>query len=949
MKKTTKQVRNATGGFPRSIWVLAILIASVVILGGIGVDLLTNALWFSSLGFTSVFSTQLFARIGLGALGALLMVGFPALMGWLMWRRKPYLRQLNTTVEFSPKKTKAAIAVAIAFLAVVIAQAASSHVNEFLAFLHRQPFGRTDSTFGLDISFFVFVLPWLTVVLGWVMKSVLIALCLSSVVMYLTGQFSKQGSQKTRLVPKAASHLSLLCALVCVGYGCNVLLQRWSLPLTDNSLFTGVSYTDAHARMYSTLIVAVIAFICAGLFALNAIWRTWVTPITAVILLLVSGLVVSALYPFLLHTFSVRPSEPDKEAPYVEKHIAATRAAYGLEEVALTEYSAQTKATSGQLHHDADSLPGIRLMDPAMVGKTFEQLQQVRGYYTFPQVLDVDRYSIDGVATDVVVAAREIDHAGLPDANWNNIHTVFTHGFGLAAAHGNRRQSGGEPVWIQKDIPPTGQLPNAESRIYFGELANEWVVVGAKPGEAPLELDTPGGATGGGEQSVTYSGKGGVALSNPLRRLAYASRFGDLNLLLSDRVHSNSKLLYNRTPIQRVSAVAPWLTLDSDPYPTIVDGKLTWIVDGYTTTNNYPDSHRLDLRKTVTDQQHAQENSKLPEERLNYIRNAVKATVDAYDGTVTLYAWDADPILETWRQVFPGVVHDKSEMSADLMSHVRYPEDIFKVQREVYGRYHQTNPHTWYNSTDLWVVPEDPVAARQSQGGYKEASYFLTVRWPGDEKPVFSATSVLVPNNRSNLAAYFGVVADATSPSYGQLRVLRMSDSQQIDGPGQSFNAMITDATVAERLRPFLNQGSAAASYGNLLTLPLGGGLLYVTPVFTQREGSGGASSYPALRFVIVRFGEHVAIGETLQEALDSVFQGDSGADTKEIDGQAPGDKKPNDKPTVGAEAVKAALAEAATAFSAADESLRKGDLAEYQRHQQTARAAVEKAAKAQG
>ena len=467
--------------------------------------------------------------------------------------------------------------------------------------------------------------------------------------------------------------------------------------------------------------------------------------------------------------------------------------------------------------------------------------------------------------------------------------------------------------------------------------------MGAPPGAPPIELDTPGGGEGGNPKTYTYTGKGGVEIGNLWNRLLYAVKFADVNILLSDRVHPQSKIIYDRTPRQLVQGAAPWLKVDGDAYPAVVDGRIVWIVDGYTTSNSYPNSERVNLNEVTSDAQTSAGGTVVaqPQDDINYMRNSIKAVVDAYDGSVKLYAWDeTDPMLKAWSQAFPNVVQPKSAISQDLLDHLRYPQDFFKVQRQILARYHMTNPDNWYQRSSLWDVPNDPVAGASAQT--KEPPFYLSVKWPGDDNPIFSLTSAYVPDKRSNLASYMAVNADASSPDYGRMRILQMSDTTQIDGPGQSFNAMTTNETVADRLRPFLNQGAASATFGNLLTLPMGGGLLYVTPVYTQRQGSTG--SYPALRFVVVRFGESVGIGDTLQQALDQVFQGSAGGSTEEgsADGNRPTGKVDNPAATN-------ALSEAHAAFEAADKALTSGDLATYQKKLQEAQAAVQRALRALG
>jgi uncharacterized membrane protein (UPF0182 family) len=590
----------------------------------------------------------------------------------------------------------------------------------------------------------------------------------------------------------------------------------------------------------------------------------------------------------------------------------------------------------------------------------------VRGYYSFAPVLDVDRYKINGTMTDVVIAAREMDQNGLQNKQWNNLHTVYTHGYGLVAAYGNRRQTGGEPQWLAADIPTVGVLTADQPRIYYGELAKDYVVVGRAADQSAIEFDTPGGGDATGEQFKTYDGAGGVGIGNAFTKALYATRFADVNLLLSDRVNSNSKILYDRTPTQRVQQVAPWLTVDSDIYPAIVNGRIQWIVDAYTTSDNYPNSHKLSLTDAASNQM--VQTGLSGNDEINYVRNSVKATVDAYDGTVTLYAWDeTDPLLKTWMKVYPGTVQPKSAISPELLSHLRYPTDLYRAQREVLARYHMTNPDQWYSTSDMWAIPSDPTVDQSAN--LREPTYYMSVRWPtasqngtkvpGETSPQFSQTTVYSPNNRQNLAAYMTVVADAASKDYGKIRVLRMSDTQQVEGAGQAHNNILRDEKVATALRPYLNQGSAKALYGNLLTVPVGGGILFVEPIYTQRnEAQSGA--FPVLTFVVVRFGDHVGIADTLQAALDQVFSGDAGATTNENappttttpPTATPSTGTPTTTPTTtttNQQEVKAALTEAQQAFTDADKALAAGDLAGYQKAHETAQAAVARALKAMG
>jgi uncharacterized protein len=931
-----------------------VIVAIIIVAFAVLTSVWTDRLWYGSFGYASVFSKMLLTRIGLFVSFGLIMATCVVANAAIAYRLRP---RLGAQVPTSPLLERYREVLESKFVWVLVAigavvglfagGAASGHVLEYLAWQNATPFNITEPRFNLDVGFFVFAYPWWRFALSFVFSALVFSAIVAAIVHYTMGGLRFSGAQRGGS-RAAQAHLSILVGLAVLVKGFSYWFDQYELAIErSNRLFTGISYTADNATVTAKMILAIIAGICALLFLANAVLRRWIVPTIGLVLLLLSAILLGLVYPGAVQYFSVRPDEPDKERSYILANIEATRAAYAVDQVEITDYSAKTTATAGQLRADAEALPGIRLIDPNVVGPAYEQLQQVRGYYSFPKILDVDRYTIAGRETDAVVAVREMDLGGIED-NWNNRKTVYTHGYGLVAAYGNRRQSGGEPEWIAKDIPPTGQIEEHEPRIYFGELhgqrPDQYSIVGAPAGTPPIELDTPGGGEGGNPKTYTYTGKGGVEVGNLWNRLLYAAKFADVNILLSDRVNSASKIIYDRTPRELVQGAAPWLKVDGDAYPAVVDGRIVWIVDGYTTSNSYPNSERVNLNQVTSDAQTSAGGPVVaqPQDDVNYMRNSVKAVVDAYDGAVKLYAWDEnDPMLKAWTQAFPNVVQPKSAISQDLLDHLRYPQDFFKVQRQILARYHMTNPDNWYQRSSLWDVPNDPVAGASSQT--KESPFYLSVKWPGDENPIFSLTSSYVPDKRSNLAAYMAVNADASHPEYGRMRILQMSDTTQIDGPGQSFNAMTTNETVADRLRPFLNQGAASATFGNLLTLPMGGGLLYVTPVYTQRQGSTG--SYPALRFVVVRFGQSVGIGDTLQQALDQVFQGSSGGTTDEggtADGKRPSGEADNPAAT-------RALNEAAAAFEAADKALTAGDLGTYQKKMQEANAAVKRALRALG
>ncbi len=937
-------------GRPRSAVLPTLVVAAVlVILFAIFTNIWTDRLWYVSIDFGSVFNTMLLTRLGLFASFGLLMAAVVAANAAVAYRLRPRVRGAGPSsplLERYREVLEQRLVWVIVGLGVVVGvfagATASGQVFTYLTWRNSTPFGVTDPVFNLDIGFFVFDYPWWRFALSFVFVALLFSATAAAIIHYLMGGLRLVGPGRGG-TPGAQGHLSILVGLAVLVRGVGYWFDQYGLTIADTPIMTGMNYTADNATRNADVILAIIAGLCALLFFANALLRRWSVPIIGLTLMILSAIILGVVYPAGVQLLQVRANEPVRERPYIERNIEATRAAYDVADVAIADYSAKTAATAGQLRADAEALPGIRLIDPTVVGPAYEQLQQVRGYYWFSEVLDVDRYTIDGAETDAVVAVREMNHAGIEGQNWNNLKRVYTHGYGLVAAYGNRRQPGGEPEWIVKDIPPTGKLTEYEPRIYFGEKLTDYSIVGAPQGSEPVEFDTPSGGEGGNPATYTYQGEGGVPIGNLWSRILYAAKFADPNMLLSTELNDDSKIIYDRTPRERVMKAAPWLRIDSDIYPAVVDGRIVWIADGYTTANSYPYSQRVSLEDATSDSLTGVGLPPQPDSMINYMRNSVKVTVDAYDGTVKLYTWDdTDPVLQTWKKVFPGMVEEKSDISADLLKHLRFPQDMYKVQRQILARYHMTDPQIWYQNSDLWRVPDDP--RQGARTGSKEAPNFLSIKWPGDDSAVFSLTSTYVPEGRSNLAAYMAVNADASSPDYGQLRILRMSAQTQIDGPGQTANVFNSNEVVAERLRPF-QQGTAAAQFGNLLTLPVGGGLMYVQPVYTQRQGSTG--SYPVLRFVLVRFGSSVAIGDTLQDALDQVFKGDAGAKTEEEGGTEPPPKEEPGSENPDNPAASRALADAAKAFEDAETALKDGDLGAYQSKIKEAQEALTRAQEA--
>ena len=924
-------------------------------------SLYTDHAWFDSAGFPSVFTTLFWTRAALFAVFGLLMAGVAGLNMVLAFRFRPAFRPASPDDAnlqryrevVNPVRPWLVLAVA-GMLGIFAGTSASGQWRSYLLWRHGTSFGSKDAYFGKDIGFYVFDLPWLHYLVDSAMAFLFVALLVAALVHYLYGGIRLQTAHD-RLSGAAQVHLSVLLGLFVLAKGADYWLDRFDLVTGSGGLVTGMTYTDQHAVLPAKNILMFIAVICAVLFLANIWRRTWLLPSVGLGLLMLSAILLGMIWPGVVQQFQVKPSEPNKEATYISRNIAATRAAYDLSGIDVQEYDASTSTQSASLPVLAGDTSTTPVIDPQLVHDTFEQVQQVRSYYSVARVLDVDRYLINGEERALVLGVRELNQNGISagDRNWSNLHTVYTHGNGVIAAYANNRplddvdpstgkaldihwaegQQAGESALT--DLSPQGY----QSKVYFGEESPDYSVVGKTGNQPDVELDL--GNSDGTDKTTTYDGTGGVPVGSLFNRLMYAVKFGEPNFLLSSRVNANSQVLYIRHPRDRVEKVAPWLTVDSDPYPAVVDGRIQWIVDGYTTTDQYPTSQSESL-KTMTDDSLNRGTTfgTLPTDDINYMRNAVKATVDAYDGTVKLYAWDeTDPILRAWEQAFPGTVQPRAAIPPALMDHLRYPEDLFKVQRFQFARYHVTNANDFYQANNRWAVPEDP-----NSKGHLQPPYRLFVDQPTDtsaKRSTFSLTSVFTPYNKNNLAAFVSVDSDATSKTYGQMRVLQLPD-QQTQGPGLVANDFASNNEVRSKLQPY-QLGGAPPIFGNLLTLPVTDGLIYVEPVYAVRAGS--TSGYPILQFVLVSYGGEVGIGRTLGESLADALNVTGGGSQPSGNNQGGGGKGGNQAPTGTVNSqIRTLLDRADRAFRQADAALRTGDTVTYAKKVQQAQALITRA-----
>ena len=953
---TTAPRKNSS---PAAVATLIVVVIGVAALGLLSVY--TDFLWFGQLGFQSVFTTQIVAQVATFAAGAIVMALFSWLGFFLAFKNRPiYVKFSGENDPFAAYRQlldqlRRLIMIGLpAVLGVLGGVAAASQWETVLLWVNRTYTGEVDPQFGLDVSFYLFDLPFLSAAVGFVSAAVLLAGLVATVVHLIYGGI-RFGGRETKVAKAAQVQIGITAAIYLLVQGLSLWLDQYATMTSSSGLYTGATYTDANAVIPGFQILALISAVVAVLFLITAVIGKWRISIMGTALMIVSSLILGGLYPWIVQTFQVVPNERTLEAEYIKRNIEATRTAYGLDKVEVSEYKATTDATAGALRQDAETTANIRIIDPALVSASFKQLEQYKQYYSFASHLDVDRYVIDGKTQDTVIATRELQQSGLGDSqSWYNNVIVYTHGYGVVAAFGNQASSDGQPVFLQSGIPSKGALGEYEPRIYFGENSPTYSIVGSDKSAKPREFDYSAGNSESDQTYTTFNGNGGPKLDNIVSRLAYAIKFQSEQILLSDAINNESQILYNRDPRTRVAAVAPYLTLDSDSYPAVVDGRVVWIVDGYTTSNNYPYSRSENLSQAITD---SGTSNTFARGSINYIRNSVKATVDAYDGSVKLYAWDEeDPILKTWSKIYPNTLLSVKDMSGDLLSHVRYPADLFKVQRAVLGAYHVSDPGSFYSQEDAWMTPNDPVSATSVTNGSLQPPYYLTMQVPGTSAPAFSLYTTFIPKStgeasRNVLKGYLvadsdaGSTAGKVSSEYGKLRLLSLPASTIVPGPGQVQNAFSTDAEVG-RLLNILRQGSTKVLNGNLLTLPVGGGLLYVQPVYIQ---STGETSFPLLKKVLVAFGDKIAFEDTLDAALDALFGGNSGAAAGDggsmnspVDPTVPVD--PAAPVVTGNAALQKALQQARNAMLAKDKAMAAGDWTAYGKAESALKLALEAA-----
>ncbi|RYB92920.1 UPF0182 family protein [Nocardioides oleivorans] len=952
-----------------------ILIVLFMLLSGFA-SFWTDRLWFKSVGYSEVFTTLLLTRIGLFLVFAGLMAATVAVTMSMAYRFRPVIFPgmpgmpddgMDRYRELLSPRMGWVIAGAAGVMGLFAGASATGQWRSYSLWQHSESFGTDDPYFGKDIGFYVFQLPFWHYLVDYVMALAVIGLLASILMNYLFGGIRLSARPGERLTSAAQIQVSALLAMFVIAKAVDYWLDRFDLVTSSGSIFTGMGYTDDKAVLPAKEILAGIAIVCAALFLANIWRRTWLLPSVGVALFALSAIILGLVVPTLVQALQVNPNVPDREGPYLEKNIEATRQAFMLDQIEEEQFAGSPIPADGRLQALDGITSSVPLVDPKVASETFQRQQQVRPYYAVNNVLDVDRYELDGNDRAIVLGVRELDQSNIAEDNqtWANLHTVYTHGNGVIAAYANQRPEDDERQsstiqWAEGQAANQNALATMdpegyESRVYYGEMSPTYSVVGTRPNGNSIELDlTTDSSTDAAEEQdrlTTYTGNGGVPIGNVFTKLLYAIKYSEPNLVLSGRVDSDSKILYDRNPREMVEKVAPWLTVDSDPYPAVIDGKIQWILDGYTTTDKYPGSQKASFDSMTQDAlQDDNAYATLPTDEVNYLRNSVKATVDAYDGTVTLYQWDQDdPILKAWSAVFPGTVKGYDEIPDALMDHLRYPEDLFKAQRYQYQRYHVTDPQSWLEGSERWEAPKDPQATDKVQPPYR----LFTDQ---DGSQVWSLTSTYVWPKRDKLAAFMEVDSDATSDSYGKISVKELPD-EGTDGPRLIANQLSTNDAVRDQLLPY-TQGDADIIYGNLLTLPVGEDFMYVQPLYTRRNNE---SAFPVLTFVLVSYKGNVGIGTTLTSAIEDALDGDSGS-TGGTDGGSTPTETPSETPTTspsespteepttppsggGTQAqVRDLLQQAETKFAQADEAQRNGNTVKWARLMEEARALIEQA-----
>jgi uncharacterized membrane protein (UPF0182 family) len=923
--------------------IVAGLLLAFTALSGFFIDVL----WFREVGFSDVFWSILRTKVVLGvAFGA----AFFALLyanQWIVRRITPRYRPLTPEQEvieryrmqFEPY-IKWLLPLFALVIAVFVGIGVTGQWQTYLLWRNGSglPFGNPEPLFGRDPSFYVFSLPWLKFMQGWLFSALVGVTLLTALAHYLWGGIRPQAPAfGEKVSPQVKAHLSVLLGLIMLTKAWGYYLGQFDLLTSTRGVVVGASYTDVNAQLPALRILVFIAIACAILFLVNIRLRGWALPVIAVGLLALVSIIAGAAYPAFVQRFRVAPQEFQREQPFIEDNIEATRRAFQLDGISTQSRPLGDAVTADDVQGNAATISNIRLWRPDVLRDNFTSLQRFRSYYEFNDV-DVDRYTIDGQRRVLMASAREVSQLGIPEGGqtWQNVHLVYTHGFGAVTSQVNTATSEGQPVFTLRDIPPVGEpaFEGNGQRVYYGEGAEgdaSFVVVDT----GAQELDYQGTATDDQAQvDFTYDGDGGIPVGGLLQRALFAWRFRDVNLLISDLIQGDSRIMIYRDITERVPKAAPFLRFDTDPYAAVVEGRLVWIWDAYTVTDEYPYSDFVELSDSTTPPSVSQAAAPHLQGEANYLRNSVKVIVDGYNGTIRYYVADpSDPMIQAWARAFPELFTDIEEAPTELLEHFRYPENLFQVQAAQYTNYHVTDPDVFYGKQDFWALPIDPTVSAGTEQ-QEMRPYYVLMRLPGEAEESFVLILPFTPLDRQNMVAWIAAKSDP-GEDYGQLISFQFPAGVNVDGPTQVFSRINQDARFSAE-RTLLGQGGSSVVFGDFLVIPLEDSLLYVQPVYVE---SNQPNAIPELRRVVVVNGTRIGLGATLNEALEDSLGGVVAPPTPP-DGEEP------PQPPEGSveEQIQALLDEAAQHFAAADEALRAGDLATYQSEVEAAQQATAQA-----
>ena len=815
----------------------------------------TDWLWFGETGYQDVFATTLAAQGALG--GAAMALAFGVLLlNIRIALRALSVRTLVLTTREGPiaipvdRRGVQAVSTAVAtVLALLCGLYASSQWQEWLMFRHAQPFGEVDPVLGRDISFYIFRLPFLDVLRGYLLVLIVLSGAAAAAVYVVAGAIDvnliRRGGivdliRGLRIVAPAKRHLAALAAALLLVLAFEAYLDVPRLLTTPAGIVHGAANVDVAVRIPVLRLLMVAALAGAALALFQMATASWWPIMTAAALYIgVTG--AGSVGAAVMHRFVIAPNEQARETPFIEHNIKATRKAFALDTVEERELSGDTLLTRANIEANDATLGNVRLWDPEPLLQTFAQIQEIRTYYDFVSVHN-DRYKINGQYRQIMLSARELDSQSLPNRNWINERLTFTHGYGLTLGPVNQVTPEGLPVLFIKDLPPQSSvdLTVEEPSIYYGQRSNDYVFVRTKAREFHYPK---------GEDNVytSYEGTGGVPVSGFLRRLLFSIRFRSFKVLLSNDITNESRVMFHRQMSERITRIAPFLQYDPDPYLVISNGRLLWLQDGYTSSRHYPYSTPA-------------------ANGVNYIRNSVKATVDAYHGTVAFYLIDGkDPIALTYQRIFPSLFRPLADMPEDMRTRLRYPEGIFALQASMYATYHMTNPAVFYNKEDLWEIPatETVPQLRVMQ------PYYTIMRLPGEQTPEFIQMLPFAPARKDNLASW--MVARSDGEHYGRLRVFQFPKQKVVFGPRQIVARINQDQAIAPQITLWNQQGSEVLQ-GTLLVIPIEESLLYIQPLYLRSAGG----RIPELKRVIVAHQNQIVMEETLEKALERLFPGDA-------------------------------------------------------------------------